>query len=117
MKAVIMSKDRPQVEIIWNPEVFRSEKITPLTNDFDIKVPRALRTSNGTLLDFFEFLETRCPPRDRIDIDRILRRYDLPSYSALGMCLKSYGRSPCDFLWIDFNDSGLHWDDIKIRGD
>lgn len=114
-KAVIMSENDPQIEITWEPLVHNSMKLRILTDNLSIKIPHYLRSENATFNDFINFLETRCPPRTRFNIDDILRRYGLKFYDPMGMCRKSYGRSATDYLWIDFDDSGLRWEDIKIR--
>lgn len=95
--------------------VSKSEKTVPLTDKFDLKIPKPFRDGTATLKDFVAFAESRCPPKTRIDIDEILKRYDLKYYDPVGMCMKSYGRGMVDYIWIDFNDSGLHWDDIRLR--
>lgn len=114
-KAVIMWKDFPQVEITWEPEVCNSEHITPLTDNLSRKIPIKLCNSNGTFKDFLDFLESRCAPRTRYNIEDILKMYDIKFYDPLAMCRKSHGRTMSDYLWVKFNDEEVTWDQIKLR--
>lgn len=114
-KAVIMWKDYPQVEVTWIPGVCNSECITPLTDNFALKVPVKLRDSNGTFQDFLNFLESRCAPRTRDGIEDILKWYGIKFYDPMAMCQKSHGRTMTDFLWVKFNDEDVTWDQIKLR--
>lgn len=110
-----MSGNDPQIEVIWEQGSHNSAKFRVLTDNLSIKIPYYLRSETATYKDFLKFLETRCPPRTRRDIKDILKRYSLAFYDPLSMCRKSYGRSMTDFIWIDFDDCGLRWEDVKIR--
>lgn len=115
IKAVIMSENTPQIEVIWEPGVLGSERIRQLTTEYDVKIPSYLKKDTATLKDFNRFLETRVVPKERYDLDDVLKKYGLKFYNPLQMCMKSYGRSKVDDLWIDFNDSGLTWEQVSIR--
>lgn len=69
-----------------------------------------------TIKDWTKFVELRCVPRTRMDIDRILEKYDLISYNAFAMIRKNHGRSVSDYIWIKFDGEDVDYDrDIKLR--
>ena len=111
--ATVMFRDT-QLCITWIPGKYKSETFKRLTDTPHIKIPRALLADTATFQDFLNFLETRCAPRTRVDIDRILKDYRLKYYDPLAMCRKSHGRSPTDSLWILFDDEIYKWEDIAL---
>ena len=84
--------------------------------DNPIMIPFGVRTS-ATFDDLEEFFEDRCFPRERVNCKDILRRLGLDCYEPELICRKTHGMQFDDFLWIKFDndDSGLCWDDIKLR--
>lgn len=113
----IMWKDEPQVEIKWEASKFNSVTTRVLAGRLSPKVPRILLQQHPEFKHVLDFLESRCVPRTRIDINDILRAYGLREYNPMLMCRKSHGRSPTDFIWVKFDDDpeDITWDKIKLR--
>ncbi len=61
------------------------------------------------------FLESRCPPRERMDIKDLLKNWGLDVYDPLSIVQQTYGRMFCDYLWIKFDNDPVQYSDIKIR--
>ena len=69
-----------------------------------------------SIQDLDKFLELRCVPRTRVDIDWLLKhRYNMKYYSALGICRKTHGVMYSDFIWLRFDDERISFNDIRIR--
>jgi hypothetical protein len=68
--------------------------------------------------DIWKFLETRCVPRTRVDIDNLLKqKYNLREYSALGIVKRTHGVSMNDYIWIKFEgeDESINFESTKVR--
>ena len=113
----IMWRDEPQVRIKWDTMKYGSATAEILAEDLSIHIPRTLRVPNPDFKDVLAFLESRCPPRTRIGLDRILRAYGLREYNPMLMCRKSHGLSHTDFVWVSFDDDPpeITWANIKLR--
>lgn len=61
------------------------------------------------------FLESRCPPRERVNIKELLHNWGLDFYDPLAIVQKTYGRMLADYLWVKFDDDPVTYQDVKIR--
>ena len=61
-------------------------------------------------------LEGRCWPRNRANINDLLKACGLQSYDVMGIIKATHGRMYNDFVWIRFEGEALTYDDIKLRG-
>ena len=113
----IMWKEQPQIEIKWDTMKYNSATSVVLADKLSPKVPNNLRVSNPDFKAVLSFLESRCVPRTRIDIQEILRAYGLREYNPMLMCRKSHGRSPTDYIWVKFDDDPpeITWENIRLR--
>ena len=68
-----------------------------------------------SIMDLNKFLETRCFPRTRYNVEELLKKYDLRFYYPYGICVKSHGVSMTDFLWLRFDNERLTYDDVRLR--
>lgn len=62
-----------------------------------------------------EILEGRCFPRNRENIDELLKRLGIKHYHPLDIIRKTHGLMRNDYVWIRFEGENLTYDDVKIR--
>lgn len=62
-----------------------------------------------------EILEGRCWPRDRGNIDDLLRACGLDSYDVMGIIKATHGRMYNDYTWIRFEDENYTYEQMKLR--
>ena len=110
-KMTIMWKDIPQVEILMT---MPRPTVRKLVEEPSLNIIGRVYREGATYKDLDEFMLTRVSDRTRVDINEILKRYDLKDFNPYWMCRKSHGRKVTDFLWIRYNDEDLTYDDIKI---
>jgi hypothetical protein len=68
--------------------------------------------------DVEKFLETRCVPRTRVDIDKLLRKkYHLREYNPLAICQQTHGVAINDYIWLKFStdDDTITFESTKVR--
>ena len=63
------------------------------------------------------YLEDRCWPRNRFNIDEILESLGLAEYDPIDIVHKTHGLKHCDYIWLKFDTDpeDLTYDKIKIR--
>ena len=67
-------------------------------------------------LEYIErFLEDRCIPRNRQNINELLVNLGLENYDVIEILQKTHGVSFDDFCWIKFENEDLNWKDVKVR--
>ena len=62
-------------------------------------------------------LEGRCWPRNRENIDDLLKACGLDHYDVIGIIRATHGRMYNDQVWIRFEGEDLTYDDINLRRD
>lgn len=78
----------------------KEEKIAVI-NETDNLLHRAFgMKAEPTWADFEEFLESRCFPEDREDVDEILNDLELDEYEPLAIVQRTGGRMAQDLQWI-----------------
>ena len=92
-----------------NNQIITSVYINPITKKVKIKnftddiIYRAFGVNeNPTYQDVLDFLESRTFPRNRTNIEDILKDMGLKCYDPYLMCKKLQGRKAQDHRWIDF---------------
>lgn len=68
-----------------------------------------------TYAAFLDFLESRCPPRDRTNIKHLLDNWGLIEYDPLAITRITHGLMFADYLWIRFDNEEITYDQIKVR--
>ena len=68
-------------------------------------------------LAFVDFLESRCPPRERANIKELLSDWGLLEYDPLAIVKRTHGLMYADFIWVRFDDEDITYDEIKVRPD
>lgn len=108
-----------KIEIMWKDEISavailknRKVHVQYLTDD---PVRCFLPKGPLNLYSLLCFLETRCPPRNRGNIQDTLKRYRIPACNPLDMCRITHGLMRNDYLWLRFDDEPVTYDDIRIR--
>lgn len=108
-----MYKDRVTAKIKWCIESFEVQV------EYDETVPMLLRPfcfkESYSVKDIEEFLEDRCIPRTRSNIDEWLKYNGFSHYSPLAIVRKTHGVMWEDFIWIRFEGEDLTYEDIRIR--
>ena len=62
-----------------------------------------------------EILEGRCWPRNRDNIDDLLKACGLKSYDVMGIIKVTHGRMYNDQVWIRFEGEELSYNDFSLR--
>lgn len=68
-------------------------------------------------LAFIDFLESRCPPRERANLNELLSNWGLLEYDPLAIVKRTHGMMYADFIWVRFDGEDISYDQIKIRPD
>jgi hypothetical protein len=68
-----------------------------------------------TLKYVMSFLDKRSIPRDRTDIQGILRRLGLDHYDTIEILKNTHGVDYDDFFWIKFEGENISWNDVRVR--
>lgn len=63
--------------------------------------------------DLMKFLEYRCVPRDRDNIDEILKCFDIPFYDPYKIVRKTHGIMINDANWIRFKGETLTYKEVR----
>ena len=112
-------------------QVYRKRKlIAEMTVDLAAKTVSKYRTYIDDIIDlpfgvnrqpnyiaFIDFLESRCPPRERANIKELLENWNLLEYDPLAITKRTHGLMFGDFIWIRFDNEDTSYDKIKIRPD
>lgn len=61
------------------------------------------------------FLESRCPPRKRMNIKELLHNWGLDIYDPLAIVQRTHGLMLGDYVWVKFDDEDITYSDIKVR--
>lgn len=92
-----------------NDEIITSVYVNPITKKVKIKnytddiVDRAFGVNEKpNYQDVLDFFESRTFPRNRVDIDDIIKEFSLIEYNPYLMCKKLQGRTEQDDCYIDF---------------
>lgn len=124
MEFEVMFKDltMAEVSIPTKKQCFNNQVYTVYDNP--VKVKRHLRkpviaqpfhSDMVSLHAIYEFLESRCFPRDRVDCKMILEKMGLDTYDVVKIVRKTHGAMLQDFTWIRFKDENLKWSDVDVR--
>lgn len=70
-------------------------------------------TTEVTLEDFYDFLESRCFPRERVNCKQILKG-KLYGYEPFSIVKETHGAMADDCFWLRFDDEELTWKDVNI---
>lgn len=89
-------------------------KVTDYVDNFNYKAFGMRK--NITIEDVEDFLEDRCVPRTRANINEILAIKGYPGYMPLLILRDTHGVLCEDEFWIRFEGETLTWDDVKIKG-
>ena len=115
MKIVLYERYTPKLEIQFDGVRASSKVLTPnLGLGVEIKcselMPNKINANN-----VMHWLESRCPDRDRADIDYLLRANGIREYHPVWICKKSHGLTMSDNIWLKFDDEAIDYDSIKLR--
>ena len=115
MQFIIYNKDTPLMRVFWDKSYASSEwlgdwhhpNIFPNMHPGRITVPA-----------ISAFCESRLPPRNRVNIDELLRyKYKLASYQPIQMCKVTRGITHSDDLWLLFEgEEKVPYASISVRG-
>lgn len=109
LKVDYMRKDLKVAEIL----IYQGGKVecTLFTDDkFDNPLPLG-----KTRESFYNFLESRCFPENRVNCRELLDLLGVEEYSPLSICKKTHGVQNDDFYWIKFNDEKITFDEVRVR--
>jgi hypothetical protein len=88
--------------------------VTNFTDD-NIKRPFGVRVS-PTFEDLERFFESRCFPKERYNLKRLLDDLGLNRYDPFDIVEITHGRQYEDYAWIRFEGEDLDYErDIKLR--
>ncbi len=62
-----------------------------------------------------KLLQSRCWEEDRVGMSDILKRLGLTHYDPLAIVKKTHGVSYNDFLWFEFDNEHLRWEDVAPK--
>ncbi|MEK3688301.1 hypothetical protein [Paenibacillus sp. FSL R10-2736] len=89
-------------------DVWQDDKVEPVFLPF----PGKAKVSVGDVLDYFE---SRCVPRTRHHIDKILQSLGLQEYVRTDIVKKTHGVLYDDYVWIRFSGEELKCADVHPR--
>ena len=83
--------------------VDEKNKKIEIENYTDVLLSRAFGINeNPTWKDFEEMLEERCIPRDRQNLQYVLKTIGVDEYNPLEICKRTGGRMAHDCCWMSF---------------
>lgn len=114
MQFTIYNKDTPLMQVSWDTSHAKSEWLS------DFKHPNIfpyIHPEKITVPAISKFCESRLPPRDRVNIDELLRqKYRLTAYQPIQMCKITRGISHSDDLWLLFEgEEKVPYANITVR--
>lgn len=89
-------------------DFWQDDKVEPVFLPF----PGKAKVSVGDVLDYFE---SRCVPRTRHHIDKILQSLGVQEYVPTDIVKKTHGVLYDDYVWIRFSDEELKCADVHPR--
>lgn len=112
-------------EILWRDEVMAHVKVAVHNQTVEVnqytyelfKRPFPKEDSEVTVTDVNRFLEDRCVPRGRTNIDELLDMASITHYDPIQIIKETHGIILEDFMWIRFKGEDLVYDDVKSRDD
>lgn len=114
MQFIIYHKDTPVMRVFWDAAYAESEWLSNFRhpNIFPYMHPERI-----TVPAISKFCESRLPPRNRVNIDELLRRkYKLTAYQPIQMCKVTRGITHSDDLWLLFEgEEPVPYDSITVR--
>ena len=105
-------------QIMWKDAVVADVETT--AGEDKIKVhthkefPGVLSNANSRRR-IYDFIKSRCPERDRGDINEILSAMGLREYDPWKIVRITHGVDWDDFYWIRFENEDLTWKDVRVR--
>lgn len=90
---------------VWVKQYTDNKLIKPFVKD----------DSDLTVTDVLDFLESRCFPKSRANVDEVLNLLGLTYYRPLDIVRKTHGVQWDDFMWIRFKGEDLTFEDVKVR--
>lgn len=78
-----------------------------------LKVPFAF--DNPTIEQMYDFIESRCMPKERTQLQDYLEELDLEEYNPWDIVKRTHGVMWEDFLWFKFPGEDISWDEVKVR--
>ena len=124
MEFEVMFKDLTMAEVKINTKecYFDQKSYTVYDSPVEVKrysnkpkVAQPFISDSVSLHKVYEFLESRCFPRDRIDCKTILASMGLDSYDVEKIVRITHGAMLQDFTWIRFKNETLKWSDVDVR--
>lgn len=97
---VVLSSDRRHV-------IYERYSDVPLQSPFGF--------DNPTMEQMYRFIESRCMPRQRTQLQEYLDDLGLTEYNPLEIVKITHGVMWEDFLWLKFPGETLTWEDVKLR--
>lgn len=110
MEFTIMHKNKEVEEIKVN---FSSGEIE-YKNIID-EIPLKQFNKKPDLFQIFDWLEERSYPRNRTNVNELLREIGLTHYDPKEIVKKTHGVMWEDFICIKFKDEEIRWEDVRLR--
>jgi len=70
---------------------------------------------NPSVEQIYDFLETRCMPKGRTQMEEYLSSLGLEEYNPWEIVKHTHAVMWEDYLWIKFPDEDVTWDEAKVR--
>ncbi len=70
---------------------------------------------NPTVEQMYDFLETRCMPKQRTQLQEYLDDLGLDEYDPWKIVKITHGVMWEDYLWLKFPGENITWKDVKVR--
>lgn len=70
---------------------------------------------NPSFEQMYRFLESRCMPKGRQQLQEYLDDLGLAEYNVYEILRKTHGVMWEDFLWLKFEGESVTWDEVKVR--
>lgn len=70
---------------------------------------------NITMDNLYEFLESRCMPRDRTSLKQYIEDLGLDEYNPYEIVRLTHGVMWEDNMWLKFPGEDVSWEDVRVR--
>jgi len=70
---------------------------------------------NVSMENLYDFLESRCMPKDRTCLEQYLKDLNLDEYNPYKIVRITHGVMWEDNLWLKFPDETVTWEDVRVR--
>ena len=107
-----LNKDTLVTEIHYS---FKTRKIYIQNYISDILILPFGIVTEPSFERFENFLESRCFPRTRYNVDHLLELLGLTNYDPISIIRKTHGVQNEDTCWIRFEGEKFKYDEIKLR--